>query len=180
VADIQIGYCRSIQEVFFLIFTVEFTTFCVMFMPEFCGNGLFSWLAWRWMCDSPWMWCVQTTTPMYVWHEQAIIKWSGHMSLSLLATTVWRFVHLPLRLSDSNRLYLTHKQIQFIFWTIYNPKFFSCKRLSKVLKFNRWGKSGKMCYGVKAHCIAIWKFLQKFLLKIVHLCAVYMTPPFLG
>ena len=41
-------------------------------------------LALRWMCDSPWMGCVWRTTPMYMWHEQAIIEWSWHV-LSIVA-----------------------------------------------------------------------------------------------
>ena len=84
-------------------------------------------LALRWMCDSPRTGCARRTTPIYIWHEQAIIEWSwrvisgdtnhvndwtwqlayaksdrGVWSLLLLAATVWSFAHLPLGLSVRN------------------------------------------------------------------------------
>ena len=36
-------------------------------------------LALRWMCDSPWTGCVRRTTPIYMWHEQAILEWLRRM-----------------------------------------------------------------------------------------------------
>jgi len=59
-------------------------------------------LALRWMYDSPRTGCARRTTPIYMWHEQAIIEWSWHVISILLAATVWSFAHLPLRLSDRN------------------------------------------------------------------------------
>jgi len=37
-----------------------------------------------------------------MWHKQAIIEWSWHVILLLLAATVWSFAHMPLGISDSN------------------------------------------------------------------------------
>jgi len=41
-------------------------------------------LTFRWMCDSPRTGCVRRTTPIYMWHEQAIIEWSWHV-ISIVA-----------------------------------------------------------------------------------------------
>jgi len=37
-------------------------------------------VALRWLCDSPRTGCAWRITPLYMWHEQAIIEWSWHVN----------------------------------------------------------------------------------------------------
>ena len=56
------------------------------------------------ICDSPPTGCAWRITPIYMWHEQAIIEWLRHIISMLLAATVWSFVHMPLGLSNRNSI----------------------------------------------------------------------------
>jgi len=51
-----------------------------------------------WMCDSPWTECARRITPMYMWHEQAIMEWSRQV-ISIVACIVvpvwWTNVGFP-------------------------------------------------------------------------------------
>ena len=67
------------------------------------GTVASSLLALHWMCDSPWTGCVQRTTPIYKWREQAIIEWSrwsdlGEWPITLLVNVVnsWLYVLMVL------------------------------------------------------------------------------------
>jgi len=55
----------------------------------------------HWLCDSPRTGCAwRITLFLCMWREQAIIEWS----LLLLAATVWSSAHMPLRISDRNKM----------------------------------------------------------------------------
>jgi len=84
------------------------------------------------MCSSPRTEYAQRTTPIYMWHEQAIVEWSwrgssaninvwtiehddslayaesdhGVWTLLLLAATGRSFTHMSLKLSDRNKMVL--------------------------------------------------------------------------
>jgi len=55
-----------------------------------------------WLCDSPRTGCAWRITPLCMWREQAIIEWS----LLLLAAMVRSSVHMPLGISDRNKMVL--------------------------------------------------------------------------
>ena len=56
----------------------------------------------RWLCDSPRTGCAWRKTLWSMWREQAIIEWS----LLLLAATVRSSAHMPLGISDRNKMVL--------------------------------------------------------------------------
>jgi len=109
----------------------------------------------HWLCDAPRTGCAWRITPLHMQCVQAIVRKIAAWSLLLVAATVWSFAHIPLGISDRNKMVLwpgcggraefsLHTKNVWSVWFVVKRRGCCCN-LSSGVALIVWFTTNRMC-----------------------------------